>query len=121
MSQENVEAILRGMDDFNNGNDEAYAALAHPDVEWDAGLLGTPTYRGREGIRKMLRDVRAAWADLQAEVVGTPTDIETWVLWEVRLRGHGRTTVLQLRVPCLLLPSSAMDWSSAEEHLPARP
>ena len=92
MSQENVDAILRSVDDFNSGNDDGYVALAHPDVEWDAGLLGTPTYRGREGTRKMLRDVRAAWADLQTEVVGTPTDIDPWVFWEMRLRGHGRTS-----------------------------
>ena len=92
MSQENVDAILRGMDAFNIGDDEGYVSLCHPDVEWDAGLLGTPMYHGREGIRKMLRDVRAAWADLQAEVVGTPTDMDEWVVWEVRLRGHGRTT-----------------------------
>lgn len=92
MSQENIDAILRGMNDFNDGNDEGYVSLAHPDIEWNTGLLGTPTYRGREGIRRMLRDVRAAWADLQADVVGTPTDMDAWVVWEVRLRGHGRTT-----------------------------
>jgi ketosteroid isomerase-like protein len=87
-----VDAILRGMDAFNSGDDEGYVSLAHPDVEWDAGLLGTSTYRGQEGVRKHLRDVRAAWADLQAEVVGTPTDMDEWVVWEIRLRGHGRTT-----------------------------
>jgi ketosteroid isomerase-like protein len=92
MSQENVEAVLRGCDAFNHGDDQAFAALADPDLQWDTGLLGTPTYRGPEGIRQMLRDVRASWTDMRGDLVGAPLDLGGWVVWEFRLRAEGRTT-----------------------------
>lgn len=92
MSHKNVDAILRGVDAFNHGDDQAFAALAHPDLHWETGLIGTPTYRGPEGIRQMLRDVRASWTDMRGDVVGAPLDLGELVVWEFRLRAKGRTT-----------------------------
>ena len=92
MSRENVDAVLRGNEAFNRGDDEGFASIAHPEVQWESGLIGTPTYHGREGIRQLMRDVRAAWIDMQAEIIGDPIDLGEWIVWECRLRAKGRMT-----------------------------
>ena len=92
MSRENVEAVYRAERAFNEGDVEAFESLLHPDIEWETGLLGTPTYRGHDGIRRMFRDVQAAWADIQMEIVGDPVEREDAVMFEAHLTAHGRST-----------------------------
>ena len=92
MSRENVEAVYRAERAFNEADVDALVSLLHPDIEWETGLLGTPTYRGHDGIRRMLRDVQAAWSDIQMEIVGDPVERDDAVLVEARLVAHGRST-----------------------------
>ena len=40
----------------------------------------------------MLRDVQAAWADIQMEIVGDPVERNDAVMLEVHLTAHGRST-----------------------------
>ena len=53
MSDENVAVVYRAERAFNEGDVEALVSLTHPDIEWETGLIGTPTYRGHDGIRGM--------------------------------------------------------------------
>jgi ketosteroid isomerase-like protein len=92
MSRENVEVVYRAERAFREGDVEALISLLHPDIEWETGLLGTPTYRGHDGIRRMFRDVQAAWADIQMEIVGDPVERDDAVLLETHLVAHGRST-----------------------------
>jgi ketosteroid isomerase-like protein len=92
MSQENVEAVYRAERTFNQGDVEEFVSLLHPDVEWETGLLGTPTYRGHEGIHRMFRDVQAAWADIRMKIVGDPVDRDDAVMFEAHLMATGRST-----------------------------
>jgi ketosteroid isomerase-like protein len=92
MPREMIEAVYRAERAFNEGDVEALVALVHPDVEWETGLIGTPTYRGRDGIRRMFRDVQAAWADIRTEIVGDPVERNDSVLLEVHLIARGRST-----------------------------
>jgi ketosteroid isomerase-like protein len=92
MARGNVEAVYRAERAFNEGDVEALVSLLHPDIEWETGLLGTPTYRGHDGVRRMFRDVQAAWADLHMEIVGDPLERDDAVLLEAHLEAHGRST-----------------------------
>ena len=72
MSQENVEAVKRGLDAYNRRDVEALLEEADPEVEWHPALLapleGEPTvYRGHEGIRKFFRDVDDVLAEIKVE------------------------------------------------------
>jgi ketosteroid isomerase-like protein len=64
MSLENVEIVRVGIAAFNRRDTEALMAVLHPDIEWVSGMPGTSSYRGREGVRKMLREVETAWKDM---------------------------------------------------------
>jgi ketosteroid isomerase-like protein len=43
--------------------------LADPAIYVTTEPIGTPVYRGHDGVRKMLHDIAAAWETLQLEVV----------------------------------------------------
>jgi ketosteroid isomerase-like protein len=71
MSRENVEVARRLFEEFNRtfteGTGDLYA-LIDPDVEWipiNAMLEGT-TYRGHEGVRQWIEDVKRDWAEFEA-------------------------------------------------------
>jgi ketosteroid isomerase-like protein len=86
-----AEIVKSAADAFNRGDAEAFVALAHPDIEWDAGVLGTPTYRGRDGLRRLFRDVEAAWGEMQVDV-DLLAESEDAVVLACRFRARGRTT-----------------------------
>jgi ketosteroid isomerase-like protein len=69
MSQENVEIARRAAVTWNDGDLEAFWALYHPDVEWDArnysGWPEEPVYRGKEAVRKLLEEWRAIFSDYE--------------------------------------------------------
>ncbi len=91
MSQGKLDAIHAGFDAFNRRDPDALASVADPTVEFDSALLGTPTYRGHDGLRQMLHDVDVAWETLRSE----PVDIAVYgevVVMTYRLSGRGRTS-----------------------------
>ena len=71
MSRENVE-IVRGLfDAYSEQAIDAAVEIAHPEIEVRPSIVGGPeseVYRGRDGFRKFLGDVEAAWADFRIEV-----------------------------------------------------
>jgi ketosteroid isomerase-like protein len=53
MSQENVDLVRGGYDDFNSGNVEGVLARLHPDVEWiepGGGNAPSGTFRGPDSV-----------------------------------------------------------------------
>jgi ketosteroid isomerase-like protein len=92
MSRENVEVVRAAEQAFNRMDLEAFAAYAHPEIEWDAGLIGTQTYRGRNGVREMLRDVQKSWSEMRMEIIGEPLGVDDTVVFEARLVARGRST-----------------------------
>jgi ketosteroid isomerase-like protein len=91
MSQEKVEAIRAGFDAFNRRDADGLASLADPEVEFESALLGTPTYRGYDGLRRMLHDVDVAWERLRSEPIDISVHGEI-VVMTYRLSGRGRTS-----------------------------
>jgi ketosteroid isomerase-like protein len=70
MSQENVEAVKRGVEAWNADDLDAFLADLDADVEWhpsiEPGLEGKATvYRGHDGARRAWREYRGeAWERL---------------------------------------------------------
>jgi ketosteroid isomerase-like protein len=72
MSQENVEAILQGIDAFNRRDVDAFVATLSPDVEWEDSVFWTEPsriYRGRAELREWFnRVVVEPWESIHFEV-----------------------------------------------------
>lgn len=66
MSQENVEALRRGLEAWNRGHLDAVLELLDPDVEMRPVIAqlvegGEVVYRGISGARRFWEDWRIAW------------------------------------------------------------
>ena len=70
MSQENVQVVRDGYDSFNRGDIEEIVATLDPDIEWwpatDEPI--TQPYRGHDGYRTLVAEIREYVPDLQAEI-----------------------------------------------------
>ena len=69
MSQENVDAIKRGLEAMNRGDVDALLRELDPAIEWHMALQeligGTAgVYHGHEGVREYLRDMDEAFAEV---------------------------------------------------------
>jgi ketosteroid isomerase-like protein len=74
MSEENAQTILAHFEAMNRRDADATAAIVDmcdPEVEWRTELIGTPVYRGHDGIRQALQDIDLAWEFWRSE----PTEI----------------------------------------------
>jgi ketosteroid isomerase-like protein len=91
MSQERIEAIRAGFEAFNRRDADAMASLTDPEIQFEPSLIGAPTYRGHEGIRRMLHDVDVAWEELHSELddISFHGDV---VVMTYRASGRGRTS-----------------------------
>jgi ketosteroid isomerase-like protein len=74
MSQENVEAVRRGVQAWNADDLDAFLAELDPEVEWHPSIEpalegGKATYRGLDGARKAWDDYRGgAWERLTMRI-----------------------------------------------------
>jgi ketosteroid isomerase-like protein len=112
-----VEAVRAGFDAFNAGDDDAWVALWHEDAELHelAEVPDADVYRGHDGIRAWVANVRSSLGDFRFEprrlaergetvVVdvaasgtgagsGVPVEWTTYIVLELRdgkvARGHG--------------------------------
>jgi ketosteroid isomerase-like protein len=100
MSQENVEILRQGFEDFARGDVDAVLDRFDPDVDWHpaiAPILGVETIRGREAVRKFLtRDLfEEGFDDFRAEPLAYE-DLGDAVLVTVRYTGRGKSTGLKI-------------------------
>jgi ketosteroid isomerase-like protein len=91
MSEENVEALRRGIDAFNRGDFEVFVDVAHPDIRITTELIGTPEYHGREGARQMLHDIATAWENFRMDAVEFRARGDD-VFMDLRATARGRTS-----------------------------
>src|SRR3954453_1874680 len=70
MSQENGEIVRDGYDALNRGEVEAIVATLDRDIEWwpAADEPTTQPYRGHDGYRTLVAEIRTYVPDLQAEI-----------------------------------------------------
>ena len=92
MSQENVEAVRRMFAAYSRADVEAVVATAAADIEVRPGLVGGlegTVYRGREGFRRFLTDVDAAWEEWRIEIEEL-RDLDDTVLALGQVRARAR-------------------------------
>ena len=98
MSQTNLDLAQRMTEAFNRtfteGADDLYGIL-DPDVDWEpitAQLDGT-TYRGHDGVRQWIEDMKADWEEFETHVEDVRDLGDDRVLslgrWQARGRASG--------------------------------
>jgi ketosteroid isomerase-like protein len=98
---EKLRAVERGIDAFNRHDVDLLAELTTPDFAWFPALPGTieeDGYRGREGIKTYLGEVRGTWERLRI-VIDELRDLGDGVLLLGRAEGRGRTSGVEVNAP----------------------
>jgi ketosteroid isomerase-like protein len=105
MAEEDVEVARRAFDSFNRRELATAVEAFGPDAEWIPYLaaLEEDTYRGRDQIEAMWRDVLGDFPDFRIELVDVVADRGDTLVFEVEFQGMGRasgadtrTTVFQV-------------------------
>jgi ketosteroid isomerase-like protein len=76
---------------FNDRAVDDFVSLVHPEVAWETGLPGTPTYRGRSGVRQLFSDIHAAWSELRVIATLEAQGANSLVAGR-QMSGRGKTT-----------------------------
>jgi ketosteroid isomerase-like protein len=110
MSQENVEAVKRGIDAYNRRDIDALLEELDPDVEFHpalAVLLGGEqvVFRGHEGMRKSIREEDEDLAVFQVEV-SEIRDLGNRILAIGRASVRGKESGVAVESPFYLLTES---------------
>jgi ketosteroid isomerase-like protein len=103
MSQENVEAFKRALDAGTRGDFEALLKDVDPQLEWHPALAtlvgGAATvYRGREGARAALQDLREAFTELHLEI-SEIRDLDDRIVAIGHMRGRGTKSGAEIESP----------------------
>jgi hypothetical protein len=92
MSQENVDAFLRGVSAFNGRDLEGYLEVMDPDGEAMPLLAGVEGhYRGHAGLRRWWESLIDTFPDFAIEVIEV-RDLEDVTLAAIRYRAHAAKT-----------------------------
>ena len=88
MSQENVETAKRAHAALARGDTEGFVREMHVDVEGASRVMDAEgvTYRGHEGIRRFVEEIRSVFPDFHSEVVRTVEGHDV-VIAELRFGG----------------------------------
>jgi ketosteroid isomerase-like protein len=100
MSQERVDRILAGYDQFNRGEfDEALIGLSE-DIEWVApDMVPDPgPHKGPQGVRRFWDMWQESFVDFRAEIVEVH-DLEDHVVVIARVHGIGRDSGVEVTTP----------------------
>jgi ketosteroid isomerase-like protein len=97
MSQENVEIVRRGMEQFNQDftSEKLHLDLLAPDIVFDNSNAGldAAVYRGHEGMRELMSLLRGMWKLQQGKAEEfIPVD-EDRVIVPIRIVSVGRENV----------------------------
>jgi ketosteroid isomerase-like protein len=99
MSQEDVELLRQGFENFARGDLDALLERLDPDVDWRpaiAPILGVETVRGRDAVREFFtRELYEGFDEFRAEPVAYE-DLGDAVLVTVRYIGRGESTGLEI-------------------------
>jgi ketosteroid isomerase-like protein len=105
MPQDKLAIVRRAFDSFNRRDLAAAVEAFVPNAEWIPYLaaLEEQTYRGRDQIEAMWREVLTGFPDFRIELIDVVVDHEDAIVVEVEFQGIGmasgadtRTTVFQL-------------------------
>ncbi len=99
MSQGTVEIVRAGYDAFNRGDIDAILATLDPAIEWwpAADEPITEPYRGHDGYRALVGEIREYVPDLQAEIEEVFA-IGDQVVTCLRFFGRGRDSGIAVEI-----------------------
>jgi uncharacterized protein len=84
MSQENVDLVRGGYDDFNSGNVDGVVARLHPEVEWiepGGGKAPSGTFRGPDSVANdVFAKVPENFDEFTVEVINASDEGDTVVI-----------------------------------------
>jgi ketosteroid isomerase-like protein len=104
MSQENVEVVRQGFDDWRAGRIAEWAETVDLDIEWDTSAHPLPDFpdrgRGRDALVRHMYDYLAGWNDYEA----TPEEVldggdEVVLIVHERARMRGSDVILDRDLP----------------------
>jgi uncharacterized protein len=101
MSQENVDLVSGGYDDFNSGNIEGVTARFHPEIEWiepGGGNAPSGTFRGPDSVANGVFAAVPEHFDEFACTVEEASDQGDTVVMTVRFTGKNKSGA-ELDVP----------------------
>jgi ketosteroid isomerase-like protein len=103
MSQDNVEAFKRAIQAYNRRDIDAFLEEIDPEVEWHGALQAlleseATMYRGHEGVRKRVRDIDEALADIRLELPEI-RDLGDRLVAIGRLRARGKASGAETESP----------------------
>ena len=93
MSEENVEAARKCVEDYVRGDYDAALEYLAPDVVWEVGQELPAT--GRDAVREMWKRWDAEWEELET-VVEEVIDAGDQLVVIVRYRGRGRVSGVEV-------------------------
>jgi ketosteroid isomerase-like protein len=97
MSQENVEIVRRGMEQFNQDftSEELHLDLLAPDIVFDNSNAGldAAVYRGHDGMRQLMSLLRGIWKLQQGEAHEFIPVAEDRVIVPIRIVSVGRDNI----------------------------
>jgi ketosteroid isomerase-like protein len=93
MSQENVQSFRQAVEAFKRRHEDAFVALATPDVAWEDAVFwseGSRTWRGRDALREWFAEVTELWATIRVEIDEVVEASEDRLFIGLTLTGRGK-------------------------------
>jgi ketosteroid isomerase-like protein len=99
VSQQHVQVVRQAFESFNCRDLGGAIDVFTRDAEWVPYLaaLEEETYRGRDDIERMWRDVLTDVPDFRIEFVRVVAESPDWVVFEVEFRGMGKASGADIR------------------------
>ncbi len=97
MSQENVEAVRRAHNAMTRGDKDAFVREMDPEVEGVSRVMAAEgvTYRGHDGMRRFIDDLRSVFPNFRSEVVRA-VEYGGAVVAELRFSGRAAASGLEI-------------------------
>jgi ketosteroid isomerase-like protein len=103
MTQENVDACLRGADAISRGDEEALGQLLHPDVIFEPLRAATEgAFVGHDGVRRFLADTAETFEVFQVSLAEV-RDLGDSVLAIGSIRVRGRGSGVETDIPSAVI------------------
>jgi ketosteroid isomerase-like protein len=104
MSDWRAELCRRSYAAFRTLDIDALLPLYEPDCEWHVGharaVVGTPTYRGHQGLRAYVRDIGSVYPDFSPEIDEIRTRADGALVLRFRVSATARAIAGKLTFPC---------------------
>jgi uncharacterized protein len=98
MRQETLDLIRTGIAALNRGDIDGMLRPLDPNVELEPlrAVLEGSVYRGHEGLRKWLGDMKEDWEDFKIEVIDVRELNDDHALVEARIRARARASGIEI-------------------------